>query len=329
MDPERARRRSGRRHSLTSDSVEILRTPDARFEALPGFPFAPRYAEVPGPQGARLRMHFVDEGPREAPVVLLLHGEPTWSFLYRRMIPVLAAAGLRAVAPDLVGFGRSDKLADRTAYSQAGHVAWLLALLRALDLRDVCLVCQDWGGPIGLAALAAEPARFTRVVAANTILPTLDPEQTRGVLEWRSDALLAWIVGSQRMPRFEAGAIVAGVCRRPVAPEVVAGYDAPFPDERFAAAARHFPVLIPITPDDPGAEMNRATWRALERFERPFLTAFSDGDPATRGWETIFQCRIPGARGQPHATIANAGHFLQEDAGPELAQLVARFVATR
>jgi haloalkane dehalogenase len=306
--------------------VEILRTPDERFAELPDYAFAPRWVEVPGPEGARLRMHVVDEGPREAPVVLLLHGEPTWSFLYRRMIPVFATAGLRAVAPDLVGFGRSDKLAERTAYSQAGHVAWLRALVAALDLRRVTLVCQDWGGPIGLAALAAEPARFARVVAANTILPTVDPELTQGVLEWRSDALLDWIVGSQRMPIFSPGAIVAGVCRRPVAPEVVRGYDAPFPDERHLAAARQFPVLIPITPGDPGAAINRATWQVLERWERPFLTAYGDGDPATRGWDAIFQRRVPGARGQPHATLANAGHFLQEDAGPELAKLVVDFV---
>jgi haloalkane dehalogenase len=305
----------------------VLRTPDERFARLPDFPFAPRYVEVPGPEGG-LRMHFVDEGPRGAPVVLLLHGEPTWSFLYRKMIPRLAAAGLRAVAPDHVGFGRSDKLAERTAYTFERHVEWLGALLAALDLRDVTLVGQDWGGPIGLAALASAPERFARVVAANTILPTADPELTQGVLEWRSDALLDWIVGSQRMPRFSAGAIVAGVCRRPVAPEVVAGYDAPFPDERHAAAARHFPVLIPITPGDPGAARNRATWRVLEGWEKPFLTAFSDGDPATRGWETIFQRRVPGARGRPHATIANAGHFLQEDAGEELAEVVIRFAAS-
>jgi len=306
--------------------VAVLRTPDERFAVLPGHPFAPRYAMVPGPAGQPLRMHVVDEGPRGAPVVLLLHGEPTWSFLYRKLIPRIAAAGLRAVAPDHIGFGRSDKLAERTEYSQERHVGWILALIRALDLREITLVCQDWGGPIGLAALAAEPDRFASVVAANTILPTADPELTRGVLEWRTDALLDWIVGSQRMPTFSAGAIVAGVCKRPVAPEVVTAYDAPFPDERHAAAARHFPVLIPITPGDPGAAQNRATWRALERFERPFLTAFSDGDPATRGWETIFQRRVPGARGQAHATLANAGHFLQEDAGEELAELVIRLV---
>jgi haloalkane dehalogenase len=310
-------------------SLGVLRTPDARFAGLPDYPFSPRYVEVPGPGGLPLRMHSVDEGPRGAPVVLLLHGEPTWSFLYRKMIPLLAAAGLRAVAPDLIGFGRSDKLADRTAYSQASHVEWLQALIAALDLRDITLVCQDWGGPIGLAALAAEPLRFSRVVAANTILPTLDPELTRGVLEWRSDALLDWIVGSQRMPRFSAGAIVAGVCRRPLAPEVASGYDAPFPDERHLAAARQFPVLIPITPGDPGALRNRESWRVLERFERPFLTAFGDGDPATRGWETIFQRKVPGARGQPHTTIGNAGHFLQEDAGPELAKVVIDFVGRR
>lgn len=306
--------------------MEILRTPDARFDGLPDYPFAPHYVEVPGPEGTILRMHAVDEGLRDAPVVLMLHGEPTWSFLYRKMIPILVDAGLRAVAPDHVGFGRSDKLADRTAYSYASHVEWTLALVAALDLRGVTLVCQDWGGPIGLSTLAAEPERFARVVAANTILPTVDPELTQGILEWRSDALLDWILASQRMPHFSAGAIIAGVCKRPVAPEVVAGYDAPFPDERHLAAARHFPALIPITPGDPGAARNRATWRVLERFERPFLTAFSDGDPATRGWETIFQRRVPGARGQPHTTIANAGHFLQEDAGEELARVVIDFI---
>ncbi len=307
--------------------MEILRTPDERFARLPDHPFAPNYVEVPGPDGARLRMHCVDEGPRDGPVVLMLHGEPTWSFLYRKMIPVLVGAGLRAVAPDHIGFGRSDKLADRTAYSYAGYVDWMLAFLDALELRDVTLVCQDWGGPIGLSALAAGPERFARVVVANTILPTVDPELTKGILEWRTDALLDWILASQRMPRFSAGAIVAGVCVRPVAPEVIAAYDAPFPDERHLGAARHFPALIPITPGDPGAVRNRATWQVLERFERPFLTAFSDGDPATRGWETIFQRRVPGARGQAHTTIADAGHFLQEDAGPELAKVVVDFVA--
>jgi haloalkane dehalogenase len=305
--------------------VSVLRTPDERFAALPGFPFPPHYAEVPGPGGRLLRMHYVDEGPRGAPVVLLLHGEPTWSFLYRKLIGPLAAAGLRAVAPDYVGFGRSDKLAQRTEYTPARHVEWLGALLSLLDLRDITLVCQDWGGPIGLAALAAAPERFARVVAANTPLPTADPELTRGVVQWPSEALLDWVVGSQRMPRFAAGAIVAGVCRRPVPPEVVAAYDAPFPDERYCAGARQFPVLIPLTPGDPGGAMNRATWRVLERFERPFLTAFSDGDPATRGWETIFQRRVPGARGRPHATLENAGHFLQEDAGEEFARVVIRF----
>ncbi len=307
--------------------MEVLRTPDERFAGLPDYAFAPRWVELSGPGGEALRMHVVDEGPRDAPVVLMLHGEPTWSFLYRKMIPALVAAGLRAVAPDHIGFGRSDKLADRTAYTYASHVEWILALLAALDLREITLVCQDWGGPIGLSALAARPDRFARVVAANTILPTVDPALTDGVLEWRSDALLDWILASQRIPCFSAGAVVAGVCVRPVAPEVVRGYDAPFPDERYVAAARQFPVLIPITPGDPGAARNRATWRVLERFERPFLTAFSDADPATRGWETLFQRRIPGARGQPHTTIRNAGHFLQEDAGPELAKIVVEFVA--
>jgi haloalkane dehalogenase len=307
-------------------TIPILRTPEERFEKLPGFPFAPHYTQVTGPTGESIRVHYVDEGPRDAAPVLLLHGEPTWSFLYRKVIPVLVAAGHRAIAPDLVGFGRSDKLADRTAYTVDRHIEWLHELVRALDLRDVTLVCQDWGGPVGLGVLAAEPERFARVLATNTILPTCEPELTEGVLEWRSDALITWMLSSQRMPVLPVGPIVASACVRPVADDVRGAYDAPFPDESYKAAARQFPILIPLTTSDPAALRNRATWDVLERFERPFLTAPSDGDPLTRGWDEIFRRRVPGAAGQPHTTLQRGGHFVQEDCGEELAELLVKFL---
>jgi haloalkane dehalogenase len=300
--------------------VDVLRTPDERFEGLPGFPFAPRYVEVPSGDGGTLRVAALDEGPAGAPVVLLLHGEPSWSFLYRKMIPVLVDAGLRCVAPDLVGFGRSDKPASQDDYTYARHVEWMrAALFDRLDLRDVTLVGQDWGGLVGLRLVGEHPDRFARVVVANTGLPTGDARMT--------DAFLAWQRYSQETEVFHVGGIIKGGCRSELAPEVVAAYDAPFPDDSYTAGARRFPVLVPTSPDDPAAADNRRAWEVLERFERPWLTAFSDADPVTRGGEGVFQRRVPGAAGQPHTTIAGAGHFLQEDAGEELARVVADFVA--
>jgi haloalkane dehalogenase len=292
----------------------MLRTPDERFRDLPGYAFAPRYVAIEG-----LRVHYIDEGPREAAPVLLLHGEPSWSYLYRKVIPVLVAAGHRAVAPDLVGFGRSDKPARREDYTYARHVAWMAGVLAALDLRGVTVVAQDWGGLIGLRLVAEDPDRFARVVAANTGLPTGD--------ERVSDAFFAWQAFSQSVPELPVGKIVQTGCARPVAPEVLAAYDAPFPDESYKAGARAFPLLVPTRPDDPASEANREAWRRLERFERPFLTAFGDSDPVTRGADRRFREKIPGAAGQPHTTIARAGHFIQEDAGEELARVVADFIA--
>jgi len=293
--------------------MEILRTPDERFEGLPGFGFAPQYVESGG-----LRMHYVDEGPRDGRLVLLLHGEPSWSYLYRKMIPVLTAAGLRAVAPDLIGFGRSDKPVQREAYSYQTHMDWLAGFVRATGLRDITLVCQDWGGLLGLRMVGEQPGLFARVVAANTFLPTGDGAP--------SPAFLAWRKFSQETPRFHVGGIVKGGCATALADEIVAAYDAPFPDDRYTAGARQFPVLVPITPDDPAAAANRAAWAGLERFERPFLTAFSDLDMITRGMEKVLESRIAGAKGQPHTTIRGGGHFLQEDRGEELAQVVVDFV---
>jgi haloalkane dehalogenase len=300
--------------------VHALRTPDDRFTDLPDFPFAPHYVEVDDGEGGSLRVHHLDEGPADGPVVLLMHGEPSWSFLYRTMIPVLVDAGLRCVAPDLVGFGRSDKPSDRSDYTYARHVEWMRqALFDRLDLRDVTFVGQDWGGLIGLRLLGENPDRFARVVAANTGLPTGEHPM--------SDAFLAWQKFSQESPHFPIGRIVDGGCTTDLPPAVVAAYDAPFPDDSFTAGARIFPSLVPTSPDDPAAEANQAAWRVLEAFDRPVLTAFSDGDPITRGGEGVFQRTVPGAIGRDHVTIAGGGHFLQEDRGPELARVVAAFVA--
>ena len=293
--------------------MDVLRTPDDRFADLPDFPFAPHYVEVDG-----LRMHHLDEGPADAPVVLLLHGEPSWSYLYRWMIPALVDAGLRAVAIDLIGFGRSDKPANRKDYTYQSHVDWTWAAIEAIGLTDITLVCQDWGGLIGLRLVGEHPERFARVVAANTTLPTGDQHP--------GEAFLAWQRFSQETPEFPVGAIVNGGCVSELSAEVIAAYDAPFPDETYKAGARQFPTLVPTSPDDPAAVPNRAAWAGLQRFNRPFLCAFSDSDPITRGADAPLRTLIPGAAGQPHVTIAGGGHFLQEDRGRELAEVVVDFV---
>jgi len=293
--------------------METLRTPDHRFAALPGWPFPPRYVEVDG-----VRIHYVDEGPRDAAPVLLLHGEPSWSYLYRKMIPPIVAAGYRTVAVDLVGFGRSDKPVRREDYTYQRHVDWMRGALRALDLHDTTLVCQDWGGLIGLRLVAEHPEWFARVVAANTFLPTGDRPA--------GPAFLAWQQYSQTTPDFHVGGIVRGGCRTELTAEVEAAYDAPFPDDRYKAGARQFPLLVPTSPDDPASGPNRKAWEALRQWRKPFLTAFSDQDPVTRGADRFLQADIPGAQGQPHTTIAGGGHFLQEDCGAELARVVLDFI---
>jgi haloalkane dehalogenase len=250
--------------------------------------------------------------------VLMLHGEPSWSYLYRKMIPIVVAAGHRAIAPDLVGFGRSDKPVRREDYTYQRHVDWLRHVLVALDLRNVTLVCQDWGGLLGLRLVADHPERFARVVTANTFLPTGDVPAGKAFLAWREY--------SQSTPDFRAGGIVRGASATPLPPEVEAAYDAPFPDDRYKAGARQFPTLVPVTPDDPAAPANRTAWEKLSTWTKPWLTAFSDQDPVTRGGDAIFQERIPGAKGQPHTTIVGAGHFLQEEKGEELARVVVDFI---
>ena len=296
--------------------VEILRTPDERFAALPDFPYEPHYVGV---EDGALRIAYVEAGPADAEPVLLLHGEPSWSYLYRRMIPVLADAGLRVVAPDLVGFGRSDKPARQEDHSYARHVEWLrAALFDQLSLDRITLVCQDWGGLLGLRLVGEHPDRFARVVAANTGLPTGDHPM--------SEAFLAWQRFATTAERFDVGRVVQNGTVSDLPPEVVAGYDAPFPDDRYKAGPRVFPSLVPTRPDDPASVANRAAWQALARFDKPFLTAFSDGDPITGGGDRVFQKVVPGAQGRDHVTVTGGGHFLQEDVGPELAQVVVDLV---
>jgi haloalkane dehalogenase len=296
--------------------MDILRTPDERFSNLPAYPFAPHYLEIDG-----LRIHYLDEGPRAAAPTLVLHGEPSWSYLYRKMIPILTAAGQRVVAPDLVGFGRSDKPVRREDYTYQRHVDWMRGVIERLDLRSVTLVCQDWGGLIGLRLAAEHSERFARIVAANTFLPTGDMPA--------SDAFKAWQRYSQETPDFHVGGIVRGGCVTDLAPEVIAAYDAPFPDDRYKAGARQFPMLVPTSPDDSASAANRRAWEVLRRWQKPVLTAFSDSDPITHGADRVLQETIPGATGQPHTTIAGAGHFLQEDRGEELARVVVDFITKR
>ena len=292
--------------------MQVLRTPDARFEGLPDWPFAPRYFAFQDADGTALRLHYVDEGPRDAPPVLLLHGEPSWAYLYRKIIAELVARGHRVVAPDLIGFGRSDKPTQRSDYTYERHVAWMSDWLTAMDLRDITLFCQDWGGLIGLRLVAAYPERFAAVVAGNTGLPT-----GTGL----TDGFKTWLEFSQNAPDLPIGFLVNAGSGRQLSEAEIAAYDAPFPDDAYKAGARIFPALVPVTPQHASVAENLAAWQVLETFDKPFVTAFSDGDAITRGGEAVFKDRVPGAKGQPHV-ILSGGHFLQEDSPAEIAALI-------
>jgi haloalkane dehalogenase len=299
--------------------MRVLRTPDERFADLPDFGYQPYYADVPDQDGGTLRMAYVRYGPDDGPVVLLLHGEPSWSFLYRKMIPVLADAGLCVIAPDLVGFGRSDKPAEPGDHSYARHVEWVRSLVfDALDLREVTMVGQDWGGLIGLRLVAEHQERFSAVIAANTGLPTGDVNMPEVWWKFRRAV--------ESAETLDVGRFVANGCRTKLTKDVRAAYDAPFPDESFKAGPRAMPSLVPTRPDDPASEANRAAWQVLRRSDVPFLVAFSDSDPITGPMAPVLRAAIPGAMGRKHPTIAKAGHFLQEDAGPELAAAITGFL---
>jgi haloalkane dehalogenase len=297
--------------------MEVLRTPDSRFENLPDYEFEPVYTIVRDASGTHIRIHSVDDGPREAKPILLLHGEPSWSFLYRHMIHGLAGRGHRVVAPDLVGFGKSDKPAEPSDYTYERHVDWMSEWLEANDLREVSIFGQDWGSLIGLRLLARFPDRFSRAVMGNAALP---------IGREPNEAFRRWLEFSQSAPILRVGNIVSGGTVRGLTEEEIAAYDAPFPDETYKAGARIFPTLVPITPEHPSVTENKAAWDILRTFEKPFLTTFSDRDPIMEGGERIFRKLVPGAADQPHVTIREAGHFLQEDKPDQLVDVIHRFI---
>jgi len=328
--------------------MHVLRTPDSRFENLSGYDFAPHYAEVTAEDGTALRLHYLDEGPRDGEIILCMHGQPSWSYLYRKMIPILVGAGYRVIAPDLIGFGKSDKPAHIDDYTYQAHVDWINQWFRALDISGVTLMCQDWGGLIGLRVLADNVDRFARLVVANTglpsskmvteelsamlgnVYPTVPVPSADDVREQFASgspvAFLYWVKYAAESPEFSVGEvfnILSGIEEQ----AVLDGYTAPHPDETYSAGARKFPSLVPLLPHhQPDREANDRAWEVLEKFEKPVLTAFSDGDPVTKGGETAFQERIPGATGVEHVTITGGGHFLQEDCPEQLSEAIIGFM---
>lgn len=301
--------------------MNILRTPDARFENLPDYKFLPHYADIENAssnEGTALRMHYIDEGPRDGEIILLLHGEPSWSYLYRHMIAPLRDAGFRVIAPDLIGFGKSDKPDKNSDYSYAGHVEWMLSFLQQLELTNITLFCQDWGSLIGLRVAAENPSLFARIALGNGGLPTGDQAMPKAFKLWQRFARYS--------PWFPIGKIIQKGCISALSDHEVAAYNAPFPSAKFKAAARAFPTLVPTSPNDPANSANRRAWDIFRNWQKPFLTTFSNRDPITRGGEKPWQQEVPGAAAQEHLKVQNAGHFLQEDKGPELAEVLIRFV---
>ena len=295
--------------------MKTLRTPDERFEDIPDYPFASNYVEIDDTEGGTLRVHYLDEGPADGPVVLALHGEPSWSYLYRKMIPPMVEAGLRVIAPDLVGFGKSDKPTEKSDYTYARHVAWMqTAIVDHLDLRNATFFGQDWGGLVGLRLVAENPERFAQVVIGNTGLPTGEGQPSKAFLDWQKF--------SQTTEVFDVGFLVGMATATDLSAEEIAAYDAPFPDDTYKAGARIFPSLVPTSSDDPATAANQAAWEVLRSWDRPLICCFSDSDPVTAGGDAPFRALVPGAQGQPHVTVENAKHFFQEDAAPQLAQIV-------
>lgn len=299
--------------------MTILRTPDTRFDNVPDYPFSPHYITVKDAALGDLRCHYVDHGPKDGPVVIMMHGEPSWSFLYRHMIKSVSGAGYRVLAPDLIGFGRSDKPSETSDYTYTAHVNWMSQWFEALDVKEAVLFCQDWGGLIGLRLVAAYPERFAGVIAANTFLPTGDRDP--------GEAFKAWRTFSQTVPEFPVGGIIRGAVVKDLSPGAEEAYNAPFPDESFKAGARIFPALVPTSTDMDGAADNMKAWTVLRNFKKPFLTCFSDQDPVTKGADKAFHKLIPGCEGQPHTIVKGGGHFLQEDVHAELSEIITAFMA--
>jgi haloalkane dehalogenase len=310
--------------------MKVLRTPDTCFDSLPGYEFEPHYVEVPAGDGSNsaLRVHYLDEGPwssggasapRPNEVVVLLHGELSWSYLYRKIVLALVSEGFRVIAPDLVGFGRSDKPAARTDYTYARTVEWMrAALFDHLQLEGITMVGHDWGGLVGLRLLTDQPARFRRVVLTNTAFPTGDELPSLAFLDYQKLV--------QEITHLPVGRLVASACTKTVADEVKAAYDAPFPDESYKEGTRQLAFLVPTSIDNPATAENRRAWEVLSKLDTPFLCAFSDSDPVTKGFDRRFVESVPGAQGQPHVTIADSGHFVQEDNPRALTSAVVDFV---
>lgn len=299
--------------------MEVLRTPDARFAALEDYDFAPHYLTVTDKDGTPIRIHYVDEGPADADPILLMHGNPTWAYLYRKMIRPLAAAGHRVIAVDLVGCGRSDKPAAKADYTLARHYDWMSKWLTGMRLDHVTLFCQDWGGTIGLYLTAMHPERFDRVIASNTGLPTGDGE---------SEFMKMWVGMMRDATSFPLAQMLPAGMTHKITPGELAAYTAPFPSDAYMAGIISFPMLIAVQPDNPGVPINKAAWKKLETFDKPFLTLFGELDPVAKGADTAMQARIPGAMGQPHHIFPNAHHFIQEDVPEGLVEHILRFIAT-
>ncbi|MFX1590979.1 MAG: haloalkane dehalogenase [Promethearchaeota archaeon] len=293
--------------------MKLTRTPDERFSGLIDFPYDPKYLEVDG-----IRIHYVDEGSKNSEVVLLMHGEPSWSFLYRHMIPPLIKASFRVIAPDLVGFGRSDKPTEQSDHTYSRHIEWMTGWLLGLDLQKITLFCQDWGSLIGLRIAIENQERFERIVLANGGLPTGIMKMSKAFLEWREF--------SRTSKEFDIGRIIQNGTVSNLSEEILRGYNAPFPDDSYKAGARIMPSLVPISRDDPESKANKKAIKMYGSWTKPFLTAFSDSDPITRRGEALWINHVPGAKDLEHLTIKNAGHFLQEDKGPEIAGELIKFI---
>lgn len=306
------------KYYIESRPLQFLTTPEHCFEQITDFCYPPHFLQVDDNEGGSLNLHYVDEGPKDGDVVLMLHGEPSWSYLYRKMIAPVVAAGYRVIAPDLIGFGKSDKPTERTDYTYQRHLDWVRQIIIQLNLKGITLVCQDWGGLLGLRLVAEHSDLFARVLAANTMLPTGDHAP--------SEAFLNWQTFSQEVEVFPVAGIIKGATVTALSDEVLAAYDAPFPDETYKAGVRQFPLLVPTTPDNPASKANRLAWQTLQQFNKPFITAFSDSDPVTAGGDKIMQKLIPGCQGQAHTTIKQGGHFLQEDQGEKLAEVLLAFI---
>lgn len=296
--------------------MKILKTPSQRFEQLPGYSFRANFVDV-GRHEHTLMMHYVDYGDKNAPVILMLHGQPSWSYLYRNMICEAEENGFRVIAPDLIGFGKSDKFDTQDAYTYANHLTWLKRFISAIELSQIHLICQDWGGLLGLRLVADSPDDFAAVLATNTMLPTGDHPPSPEFLRWQRF--------SQEVAEFEVSKVIQKATTTELIQEVLTAYDAPFPSEEYKCAVRKFPLLVPTQANDPESENNRKAWQALARFNKPFLTAFSDGDPITAGGDKIMQNKIPGCANQAHMTLIDGGHFLQEDVGEQLIKTAIQF----